>query len=66
MLMGRRMYQVLAVWEDMDVQDEPPPVVEYKALWLDTDKVVYSGGSPEIRTGRTRLERGSSRTRCAR
>ena len=57
MLMGRRMYQVLAAWEDMDVRDEPPSVVDYKALWLDTDKVVYSGGSPEIRTARTRVER---------
>src|SRR6188472_3841605 len=57
MLLGRRMYQVLAAWEDMDIRDEPRPVVDYKALWLDTDKVVYSTGSPEIRTARTRVER---------
>jgi dihydrofolate reductase len=57
MLLGRRMYQVLAAWEDMDVRDEPPPVVDFKALWLDTDKVVYSAGSPEIRTARTRAQR---------
>ena len=57
MLMGRRMYQVLAAWEDMDVRDEPAPVVAFKALWLDTDKVVYSAGPPEIRTARTRVER---------
>jgi dihydrofolate reductase len=56
MLLGRRMYDVLSAWEDMDTRDEPAPIAEYQALWLASDKVVYSGGSPEIGTARTRLE----------
>ncbi len=56
MLMGRKMYEVLSAWEDMDLEGEPPSIAEFKAIWLATDKVVYSGGSPEIRTTRTRLE----------
>ena len=56
MLLGRRMYEVLAAWEDMDLAGEPAPIAEYKAIWLETDKVVYSGGRPAIRTARTHLE----------
>lgn len=55
MLLGRRMYEVLSAWEDMDTRDEPAPIADFQALWLATDKVVYSGGSPDIRTSRTRL-----------
>jgi dihydrofolate reductase len=58
MLLGRRMYEVLSAWEDMELEGEPAPISEYKDLWLATDKVVYSSGAPEIRTARTRLERG--------
>jgi dihydrofolate reductase len=56
MLLGRRMYEVLAAWEDIPLEGEPAPIAEYKAIWLETDKVVFSGSGPEIRTGRTRLE----------
>jgi dihydrofolate reductase len=56
MLLGRRMYEVLAAWEDMDLEGEPAPIAEYKAIWLQTDKVVFSGSAPAIRTVRTRLE----------
>jgi dihydrofolate reductase len=57
MLLGRRMYDVMSAWEDMALEGEPAPIADYKAIWLATDKVVYSSGSPEIRTARTRLER---------
>lgn len=56
MLLGRRMYEVLAAWEDLDPTGEPAPIAEYKAIWLEADKVVYSASAPEVRTGRTRLE----------
>jgi dihydrofolate reductase len=56
MLLGRRMYEVLAAWEDMDLEGEPSVIADYKAIWLETDKVVYSRGRPAIRTARTRLE----------
>jgi hypothetical protein len=37
------MYDVLVAWETMETQAEPAEIADYKALWLDTDKVVYSG-----------------------
>jgi dihydrofolate reductase len=55
MLLGRRMYEVLSAWEDMELEGEPPPIADYKAIWLTADKVVYSTSSPAITTGRTRL-----------
>src|SRR5262245_33232943 len=57
MLLGRRMYEVLAAWETLDARDEPAPITEYQAMWKDTDKIVYSSGAPDIVTHRTRLER---------
>jgi dihydrofolate reductase len=57
-LMGRRMYEVMRVWDDLA---EEPGISEeerdFAAGWLDTDKVVYSEKLTEVATVRTRLER---------
>jgi dihydrofolate reductase len=57
-LLGRRMYEVLAYWDDPPELDEQPPVIqEFAEIWRSADKVVYSRTLEEPRTARTRLER---------
>lgn len=55
-LFGRRMYETMRVWEDMDVSDEPAPIAEFAEMWKDTDKVVYSTTLTAATTARTRIE----------
>jgi dihydrofolate reductase len=55
MLLGRRMYEVLGVWETMD---DPAPVMrDYAGIWRAADKVVYSTTLTEVSSARTRIER---------
>jgi dihydrofolate reductase len=55
MLLGRRMYEVLAVWETMD---EPEPEMrDFAEIWRAADKVVYSRTLEDVSTARTRIER---------
>jgi dihydrofolate reductase len=56
-LYGRRMYDVLSVWDTWDTDDEPEPIRDYSALWRNADKVVYSRTLASVETSRTRLER---------
>ena len=56
-LYGRRLYEMMAVWETWDTSAEPPEVRDYAQQWRETDKVVYSSSLPEVTTSRTRLER---------
>ena len=59
-LYGRRMYEVLRVWEHPeDFVDGDPVMEDYAAIWQAADKVVYSSSlrPADITTARTRLER---------
>jgi dihydrofolate reductase len=57
-LLGRRMYDVLAVWDTIDTGPDQAPVIrEFAELWRATDKVVYSRTLESVSTARTRLER---------
>jgi dihydrofolate reductase len=56
-LYGRRLYEMMAVWETWDTSAEPPEVRDYAQQWRESDKVVYSTSLPEVTTPRTRLER---------
>jgi dihydrofolate reductase len=56
-LFGRRMWEIMEVWETMDTSDEPPEMRDYAEQWRASDKVVYSTSLPEVTTPRTRLER---------
>jgi len=57
-LYGRRMYDVMAVWEKMpDGPDEPAAIRDYAAIWRAADKVVYSRTLEAPRTPGTRIER---------
>ena len=56
-LYGRRMYDVMAVWETLDTSDEPPVMSEFATMWRAADKVVYSTTLEAATTPRTRIER---------
>jgi dihydrofolate reductase len=56
-LYGRRMYDVMAAWETMDVSGDTPPMRDYQQIWQAADKVVYSRTLDEPRSVRTRIER---------
>jgi dihydrofolate reductase len=58
-LFGRRMYEVMAVWDDpAALADEPAYVREFGEVWRAADKIVYSTTLADVRTGKTRVERG--------
>jgi dihydrofolate reductase len=54
-LLGRRMYEVLAVWETMD--DPDPRMRDFAQLWRAADKIVYSSTLEQVSSARTRIER---------
>jgi dihydrofolate reductase len=57
-LLGRRMYETMAVWESLDAFPDPSPVVrEFAAIWQEADKIVYSSTLEAPATSRTRVER---------
>jgi dihydrofolate reductase len=57
-LLGRKMYETMAVWEDPSfVADQPPVLQEFAAIWQAADTVVYSGTLQAVSGARTRLER---------
>ena len=57
-LYGRRMYEVMVVWETMDaVADQPPVVQDFAEIWRAADKIVYSKALETVSSARTRIER---------
>ena len=56
-LYGRRMYETMAVWETMALDDEPPVMRDFAEIWRAADKVVYSRTLATASTARTRIER---------
>ncbi|MDQ0632952.1 dihydrofolate reductase [Arthrobacter pascens] len=55
-LFGRRMYEVMSVWETMDTDSEPSVIKDYAGIWQAADKIVYSTSLTEASTARTRIE----------
>jgi dihydrofolate reductase len=55
-LYGRRLYDVMAVWETMPT-GESEIIDDYARLWRAADKVVYSTSLDAVGTHRTTLER---------
>jgi dihydrofolate reductase len=55
-LYGRRMYEVMSAWEDLEV-DDSPAATDYAKIWRAADKVVFSTTLDAVTTSRTRLER---------
>ena len=55
-LLGRRMYETMAVWEtDPAFAEESPVLSDFAAAWQDSDKLVYSTTLTEPITKRTRI-----------
>jgi dihydrofolate reductase len=54
-LYGRRMYEVMAVWETL--ADDAPAMRDFAEIWRAADKVVYSRTLEAVSIARTRLER---------
>ena len=58
-LYGRRLYELMAVWEtDPAVAAQSPAAREFAEIWQSADKVVYSRTLAAASTTRTRIERG--------
>jgi len=57
-LYGRRMYEVLVVWETPETFAEQDPIMlDYAAVWQAADKIVYSTTLQTVSSARTRIER---------
>lgn len=57
-LYGRRLYEVMRVWETYGTGPEAEPAErEYGELWRNRDKVVFSTTLASVDTARTTLER---------
>lgn len=55
-LLGRKMYETLAVWDEIRDTDSPA-MNEFAELWRAADKIVYSTQLESATTKRTTLER---------
>ena len=57
-LYGRRMYEVMVVWENPEtLPDQSPYMRDFAEIWQDADKIVYSKTLEEPASARTRIER---------
>ncbi|HYI45253.1 MAG TPA: dihydrofolate reductase family protein [Actinomycetota bacterium] len=57
-LYGRRLYEMMAVWEtDATLAAQSEPMAEFAKVWQAGDKVVYSTSLQAVSTARTRIER---------
>ena len=57
-LYGRKMYEVMSVWDDASaLGDDSPHILDFAAIWQAADKIVYSRTLESVSTARTRIER---------
>lgn len=57
-LYGRRMYETMRYWDNLDnVAGEPDVVKEFASIWRAANKVVYSRSLEAASSAKTRLER---------
>ena len=57
-LYGRRMYELMMVWDTLHTLPEQPPfMLEFAKIWQAAEKVVYSRKLQTVSTARTRIER---------
>ena len=56
-LYGRRLYEVMAVWETMETEGEPAVIQDYAQIWRAADKIVFSSSLEAVSSKRTWLER---------
>jgi dihydrofolate reductase len=56
-LFGRRVYEVMLVWETMELAGQPSYVQDFGGIWKAADKIVYSTTLEKVSSARTRIER---------
>ena len=57
-LFGRRMYEVMIVWEtDPTLAEQSPVMRNFAQMWQAADKIVYSKTLRAVSTARTQMER---------
>jgi dihydrofolate reductase len=56
-LLGRRMYEVMAAWETLELAGEPPFIQDFAEMWRAADKIVFSTTLKSVSGARTRIER---------
>ena len=56
-LLGRRLYEVMVIWETIPTVDEPPAMKDFAEIWRAADKIVYSKTLETVSSARTRIER---------
>jgi dihydrofolate reductase len=56
-LYGRRMYETLIAWENLDAAGHPAYIREFADIWQAAEKVVYSRTLATTSSARTRIER---------
>jgi dihydrofolate reductase len=56
-LYGRRLYEVMAAWEELTLADQPPFLRDFAEIWRAADKIVYSKTLEAVSSARTRIER---------
>ena len=56
-LCGRRLYEVMVAWDDLNTDDLPPHIRDFAEIWQGADKVVYSKTLDAVSAPRTRIER---------
>jgi dihydrofolate reductase len=62
MILGRAMYEVLSVWEDLpDIDSQPEYIKEYQSAWKRTRKIVISTSLREASTSNTGIIRHLNR-----
>lgn len=56
-LLGRRTYEVMRAWDDVDLDGQPAVVAGFARIWRAADKVVHSRTLQRVDAPRTLLER---------
>ena len=57
-LYGRRMYEVMAYWENAHaLAGQPPFIQDFAEIWRAANKIVYSQTIETVSSARTRIER---------
>ncbi len=57
-LYGRRMYEVMRVWETLGADPGEQPVIrDFASIWRAADKIVFSKTLEMVSSARTRIER---------
>jgi dihydrofolate reductase len=57
-LYGRRMYETMVFWEDVNTgTDQPAEIQDFAEIWRAAEKIVYSRMLQSVSSARTRIER---------